>query len=213
MGNLACASVLAQLSRAIFSSSGSRRTLPEEMVAFLWLAFVLYWVIAARGGPRVKMRQGGGSRAVQIALVWSGYALLWGFVVPFAALRRRFVPHLPAVAIAGVLVTFAGVALAIWARWHLGKFWSSVVTLREGHQLIRSGPYARLRHPIYSGIVLASAGTALVFGEYRCLVAVGLVLLGFAAKARTEDALLAREFGEPYEQYRRQAGFLLPRLL
>ena len=79
------------------------------------------------------------------------------------------------------------------------------------HQLIRFGPYAYIRHPIYSGLILAMAGTAFVIGEWRAVVAVLLAVVELSRKASKEEALLATEFGEQYREYRRQAGFLTPR--
>jgi protein-S-isoprenylcysteine O-methyltransferase Ste14 len=112
---------------------------------------------------------------------------------------------------AGILLTYVGAGLAIWARYSLGQYWSGRITLKEGHQLIRVGPYAYIRHPIYSGLILAMAGTALVIGQWRAVVAVLLALFELSRKASKEEALLASEFGEQYGEYRRQAGFLAPR--
>ena len=79
-------------------------------------------------------------------------------------LRDRFLP----VGL-GVALAAGGIAVAFWARWHLGTNWSGMVTLKEGHQLIRTGPYRAMRHPIYTGILLALLGTAITFGEVRAL--------------------------------------------
>ena len=85
-------------------------------------------------------------------------------------LGARFVPESDAGGWVGVALTAAGVAIAIWARWHLGTNWSGVVTLKEGHELIRTGPYRTIRHPIYTGILLAFLGTAVALGEVRGLL-------------------------------------------
>ena len=84
--------------------------------------------------------------------------------------------------------------------------------IKEGHELIRSGPYARIRHPIYTGILLATIGTALAIGEYRGLLAVGMLLTGFIRKARKEESFLAAEFGAAFDEHRRRTGFFLPRI-
>jgi protein-S-isoprenylcysteine O-methyltransferase Ste14 len=93
----------------------------------------------------------------------------------------------------------------------LGQYWSGRVTLKVDHQLIRFGPYAHVRHPIYSGLLLAMAGTALVIGEWRAALGVLLAIVELSRKAAKEEALLASEFGDQYREYRRQAGFLTPR--
>ena len=84
--------------------------------------------------------------------------------------------------------------------------------LKVDHQLIRSGPYAYVRHPIYTGLFLATAGTALVVGEWRAVVGVLLTLVAHSRKAAKEEALLATEFGEQYQDYRKHTGFLTPRV-
>ena len=81
-------------------------------------------------------------------------------------------------AIVGSVFTWMGIGLAIWARYHLAEYWSARVTIKEDHQLIRTGPYARLRHPIYSGLILAAIGSAVVIDQWRCVLGVCLVLTG-----------------------------------
>jgi protein-S-isoprenylcysteine O-methyltransferase Ste14 len=100
----------------------------------------------------------------------------------------------------------------MWARIHIGKYWSGSVSLHEGHQLIRTGPYARIRHPIYTGILLALAGVILLDGRYIALAAFALFLAGLTVKAKMEEALLSGEFGAAFDEHRRQTGFFLPRL-
>jgi protein-S-isoprenylcysteine O-methyltransferase Ste14 len=109
-------------------------------------------------------------------------------------------------------LTTAGVAFAIWARWHLGANWSAIVSIREQHELIRTGPYRRVRHPIYTGMLLAMAGTALVLGELRGLLAFAITLFAFYWKARKEEAWLTREFGESFEAHTKQTGMFLPKI-
>ena len=111
----------------------------------------------------------------------------------------------------GALLTVAGVAFAIWARRHIGKNWSAQVTIRKEHELIRSGPYARIRHPIYTGLLFAVAGTAIAIGEYRAVVAFAVIAIGFVVKAKREEAFLATQFGPVFDEHRRQTGFFLPR--
>ncbi len=91
----------------------------------------------------------------------------------------------PLSAIVGSILTWMGIGLAIWARYHLAEYWSARITIKEDHQLIRTGPYARLRHPIYSGIILAAIGSAVVIDQWRCVLGVGLVVTGYCIKART----------------------------
>jgi protein-S-isoprenylcysteine O-methyltransferase Ste14 len=120
--------------------------------------------------------------------------------------ERRWVTGL------GVALTIAGVGLAIWARHHIGRYWSARVSIVSEHRLIHTGPYGRMRHPIYTGMLGALAGTALVVGEYRALVGLGIALFGFARKAWKEEEFLAARFGREFEEHRRRTGFLLPKV-
>jgi len=114
-------------------------------------------------------------------------------------------------AIVGSILTWMGIGLAIWARYHLAEYWSARITIKEDHQLIRTGPYTRLRHPIYSGIVLAAIGSAAVIDQWRCVLGVCLVLMGYCIKARKEETMLTQQFGDAFREHQKQAGFLIPR--
>jgi protein-S-isoprenylcysteine O-methyltransferase Ste14 len=108
--------------------------------------------------------------------------------------------------------TAGGLALAIWSRRTLGRNWSGRIGLKRGHELVRSGPYALARHPIYTGVIVALAGTALYIGEWRALLALPMFALGFWLKAAREEALLESEFGTEYRDYRCETGMLVPRV-
>jgi protein-S-isoprenylcysteine O-methyltransferase Ste14 len=110
------------------------------------------------------------------------------------------------------MLTYLGAAIAIWARIILGQNWSARVTLKVGHELIRSGPYRYVRHPIYTGMLLAMIGTAMVAGEWRGAAAVALSIIAFCLKAQREEQFMVTEFGETYHEYRSQTGFLVPGL-
>ena len=116
------------------------------------------------------------------------------------------------IAWSGAALTLLGVLFAIWARFTIGKEWSAEVQIKEGHQLIRNGPYAHIRHPIYTGILLALCGTAMAIGEYRAILGVVLFLVGFIRKAKKEERFLAGEFGLAFDEHRRRTGFFLPRV-
>jgi protein-S-isoprenylcysteine O-methyltransferase Ste14 len=151
-------------------------------------------------------------RIGHIVLMLVGFVALYDFAPRgLDWLNRRFVPEESWIMWLGAYVVLAGVLFAIWARRTIGKEWSAEVQIKEGHQLIRSGPYAHIRHPIYTGILIAIAGTALAIGEYRGLVGLGIITLGFVLKAKKEETFLAAQFGPAFEEHRRHTGFFLPR--
>jgi protein-S-isoprenylcysteine O-methyltransferase Ste14 len=112
----------------------------------------------------------------------------------------------------GIAITVAGLAFAIWARAYLGANWSSAVTVKIGHQLIRTGPYRWVRHPIYTGMISAMVGTAIVRDQVRAVTAVVLLYLGFKVKSKIEERTMAETFGAQYETYSRTTGAIVPRL-
>ena len=178
-----------------------------------WVSFVLFWLVAAVFASRAIKRQSWWSRALTVAVAAIPYYLLFTHKLRYGPLAWRFVPGGPWVLVAGVVLTYAGIALAIWARFVLGKNWSAMVTIKEGHQLIQTGPYSVVRHPIYSGLLLAVMGTALAVGEIRGLVAAAIAFTAWLAKSRTEEAFLMEQFGSQYEEYRRRTRALVPFIL
>jgi protein-S-isoprenylcysteine O-methyltransferase Ste14 len=127
-------------------------------------------------------------------------------------LGRRFLPVSDAIGETGFRITVIGVALAIWARSNLGENWSATVTLTEGHELIRSGPYRHIRHPIYSGMLAAFSGGVLALGEFRGLISFAIAITSFYLKARKERHFLTQESGETFNDHMRRTGMFLPNL-
>ena len=183
----------------------------RQWINALWFLFGLYWLISAFKLKKTKQRETWQERLRYVLPLLVAFYLLSRHWARYGWLGTRFVPASESVALIGVLLTAAGVAIAIWARWHLGANWSGVVTLKEGHELIRSGPYRTIRHPIYTGILLAFLGTAIALGEVRGLLAVAIAWLSFYAKARREESLLTQEFGERFAEHQRRTGMFLPR--
>jgi protein-S-isoprenylcysteine O-methyltransferase Ste14 len=182
-----------------------------QLVKVAWIVFACYWVISARNSKRSTQKEGGLPRLLHMLLMVIAYTLLFSREFPFALLNQRFLPNQTWLKLAGTLLTWFGVAGAIWARIHIGEYWSARITLKEDHQLIQTGPYRYVRHPIYTGLLLATIGTAIVQGELSGWVGVFMVLLLHFRKARKEELLLATQFGPSYEEYRRRTGFLIPR--
>ncbi len=187
------------------------RGTPEQVVYGSWILFLLYWLISAFGAKRTAKREAPGQRLSHVIFMAAGYILLFEREDYFGVLNERFMPDVLWIDWLGSAMALAGVSFAIWARRNLGKYWSGAVTIKEGHQIIRTGPYAHIRHPIYTAMLIAIIGTALVVGEYRALVGFGIILFGFVRKARKEEAFLAANFGEFFKEHQRRTGFFLPR--
>jgi protein-S-isoprenylcysteine O-methyltransferase Ste14 len=184
----------------------------RSAIDVLWIVFFAYWIIAAFNVNRMRSREPAAKRLLYLLLIVAAIVLLASDAAVLNTLNGRFLPRSHGLEAVGLALTAAGIGFAIWARNHIGKFWSASVAIREGHQLIRTGPYARIRHPIYTGILFAVAGTALVVDTWRDVLVFALVLTGLSYKARREEKLLSREFGPAFDDHRHHTGFFLPRL-
>jgi protein-S-isoprenylcysteine O-methyltransferase Ste14 len=118
----------------------------------------------------------------------------------------------PLAAGTGLAFTVAGLCFAVWARIHLGKYWSGRITLKENHRVIQTGPYAWVRHPIYSGLILALFGTAITLGTISAFAGFAFMLISFVRKLKIEETWLRSQFGAEYEAYQNRVKALIPRL-
>ncbi|HUI84996.1 MAG TPA: isoprenylcysteine carboxylmethyltransferase family protein [Candidatus Binatia bacterium] len=147
-----------------------------------------------------------------MVLTVAAFFLMFSGEVPRDWLRIRLFPASLLSEIAGIAITAAGLALAVWARAYLGANWSGAVTVKVGHELVRSGPYRWVRHPIYSGMILAMLGTALERRQMRGAIAVLLLYAGFKLKSRIEERTMISTFGPEYDDYSRSTGAIVPKL-
>jgi len=185
---------------------------PTWWIYAIWILFVLTWFAAALNRKKTKQRETWLQRGAYVLPLVFAWWLLARPGARYGWLGTRLVGGGSALEWVGVALTAAGVAVAFWARWHLGTNWSGVVTLKEGHELIRTGPYRRIRHPIYTGILLALFGTMLEIREVRGLIAVAIVWISFYVKARREESFLAQEFGERFREHAQHTGMFLPKM-
>jgi len=183
----------------------------QRLLGLVWCAFGIYWAANARRSSAADTTEPNRFRALRLGILATSFILLLVPWLGFESLNVRFVPANSIVRLAGIAITFAGIALAFSARRHLGRNWSDKVEVKVDHQLIRSGPYAYLRHPIYSGVLLGVAGTALAVGQVRGIAGFLLLLGSYAIKARKEERALAEKFGDAFREHQRNAGFLFPR--
>jgi protein-S-isoprenylcysteine O-methyltransferase Ste14 len=110
----------------------------------------------------------------------------------------------------GTGVTFIGLLFAVWARVFLGRNWSGIVTIKQGHRLITGGPYRLVRNPIYTGLLIAALGTALTAGSGDAFLGSLLLLLGFQIRIHREESMLRGEFGKEFDRYKAAIPALIP---
>jgi|SRR5579872_1445336 len=177
--------------------------------AALWVGFSIYWSIAATN--RAPSRSGESIVSRQFHVIAVNVALVV-LLVPIPGLIRRIVADTIALHILGLTVQAAFIGLAIWARRHLGSNWSGEVRIAHTHELVRSGPYRYVRHPIYTALVGMYIGTALVSGQIHALAALGIVLLAYWRKIRLEEQALSAAFPSDHERYRRDTWAWIPGL-
>jgi len=178
---------------------------------YLWMSFWVVWLLWAMTIKKAERRESHATHLAHSLLAAAGFLLMF-WDVPVGWLHLRLLPRALWLDAFGIGVTLAGFAFAIWARIHLGRNWSSSVTSRVQHELIRSGPYRWVRHPIYSGLLLALFGTALVRGELRAVFSLALVYAAWTIKSRLEEQMMTSTFGPEYAAYAGATGALLPRI-
>ncbi|WP_161790361.1 methyltransferase family protein [Inquilinus limosus] len=178
----------------------------------LWAAWFVYWHLAAFGTKPARRRESVASRLshiIPLALA------AWLFIRPGMAgpvLGAPILPRTGGFDIVGAVVVAAGLGFAVWARVHLAGNWSGTVTLKQDHELVRSGPYALVRHPIYTGLLLAAVGTVIATDRWSALVALALMAAAFLRKIVIEERLMAEAFGPAYADYSRGTARLVPYL-
>jgi len=179
------------------------------------LAWWITWLAAAVWSDRAVKRPARRNQIVYRLLAAVGAVLLFGmFHKPGLAILEGALWQTPS-AISWGLVAVAcfGFLFTWWARIHLGRLWSSSVGRKADHRVIDTGPYGLVRHPIYSGITLASIATAALRGTASAWLGAAVMTLGWYVKARMEEGFLREELGEDaYDAYARRVPMLIPRL-
>jgi protein-S-isoprenylcysteine O-methyltransferase Ste14 len=176
----------------------------ELVFAVGWAAFWLYWLVAA-----FSMKRGRHS--------WGREGLIRVIVIAVAFVAARsgaFHGHLtqptgPLRSTVGLALFGAGLLFAVWARIHIGRNWGTPMTQKQDPELVTSGPYRLVRHPIYSGILLAGVGTSVALG-WRILVIFGLSAIYFIYAATQEEKFMSKQFPDAYPAYKRSSKMLVP---
>jgi len=189
-----------------FSLGTARSRMFPSIVLFVF--FSIYWGASSKNSAQTKSSESRRSTIFHQILINAAYLIL---LFPIPGLTGWYLPpQLHYLVTIGVIVEAAGILLAIWARRHLGRNWSAAVRIGEGHELIRSGPYRFLRHPIYTGVLCIAGGIAISWGQYHALVGLAMIIAAYIRKTRLEDEILQREFGDAYVDYRRHTWGLVP---
>ena len=181
---------------------------PYVLIRYEWFAWFASWMLAAWWRSRAQARAGIGREGA------SRIAIIAGALVMFAS--ERFVRVLAwpvSVPLAWALdaVALVGFLFTWWARLTLGRLWSGNVTRKADHHIVDTGPYALVRHPIYTGLALAMIATAAMTGSFGGLLGGALVIYGFYLKARVEEQFLREGLGaEAYDAYARRVPMLVP---
>ncbi len=176
-------------------------------IAALWILFYSYWFISAIGVKKsVRATPRWKSVGIRVALVIA-------IVVLNRTVRARHIIFVrsssTAVNMVGIILCIAGLSFAVWARLNLGRNWGTPMSLKQGHELVTTGPYRFVRHPIYTGILLALVGTAAVVGLFWLLMVL-VVGTFFVYSAKTEERLMMQTFPDAYPAYRRRTNAMIP---
>ena len=181
----------------------------DAIILGCWIAFILYWIVSAQKVKAIAEKQSLSSALKHRIPVGLGWFLLaiHGLPPPF---DLRVTPRTDTTQIIGAAICMAGLFVTLWARWTLAGNWSSDVTFKRGHELVKAGPYRYARHPIYTGLLIMCLGTALDIGHLRGWLGLLAMSIGFWIKLTQEEELLLRHFPDDYPVYRRQVKALVP---
>lgn len=178
----------------------------------IWAAFLIYWLVKSVGIKSTLRLESVLSRILRALTMLAAIVLLSTDSIPLAWLNRPvwqqgFWPFW-----LGAAITVGGLLFSVWAREHLAGNWSHSVTIKQDHELITSGPYAVVRHPIYTGILTGFLGLAIAISQVRGFVALVVIFLGFWSKLSIEEQWMRSQFGETYSEYVRRTAALVPYL-
>lgn len=182
----------------------------ESFFPVVWIAFIVYWRIKAANTKATQRSEPSASGILRAFALLVVIVLVSVPRIPLPWLYRYLWPSNLSSFCIGAAVTVAGLLFAIWARQHLASNWSSSVTIKQDHELITSGPYALVRHPIYTGILTGFLGTAIALAQVRGFIALVLLFVIFWAKLRIEEEWMRSQFGETYASYSQKTAALVP---
>jgi protein-S-isoprenylcysteine O-methyltransferase Ste14 len=182
---------------------------PEVAMIAVWVVWALSWWGAASWANKTVGQPDSGSQFLYRAVTVGGAVLLFGLNPRDS--RWQLWQSSPEFSWVMVALAAAGFAFTWWARLHLGRLWSSSVTRKADHHVVDTGPYALVRHPIYTGIITASIAVFLLKGTSIALAGAAIMIAGWYVKARLEERFLRQELGaDAYDAYARRVAMLVP---
>jgi len=188
-------------------------SLSLDTIGGCWIVFVGVWLLAAVSTKRTVYRETRAQRLrYWVLFVVACLLFVYGRQLPYP-LNLRVIPRTTALAWAAAVLCIAGLAFALWARATLGRNWSGVVTLKEGHELVERGPYRFVRHPIYTGMLIMFFATALAQGHAAGVAGVLLMFVSFWIKLDHEEKLMLKQFPKRYAAYQQRAKRIIPFVL
>lgn len=183
----------------------------NKLVYSIWGVFFAYWFLSSLFNKSKTERQETiAYRVLYLILLGLAVSLIVFDPVIYGPLLGRFLPEGMLLRVIGIAILVFGLGFAIWARIHLGRYWSARISLVQNHQLIQTGPYRLVRNPIYFGALVAVVGTAIVVGEIRAIIAFPLTLAAFLLKISQEEKWLRERFGLQFIEYQRKVKSLIP---
>jgi protein-S-isoprenylcysteine O-methyltransferase Ste14 len=185
----------------------------NSAIGYTWEALGLVWLAGLAFTKRTVRRQPAGARLFHLALALTGFTMLGSRWFQYGWFATRFVPSSRGLELTGLAITLGGCLFAIWARLILGSNWSGQATVKAGHELVVTGPYALTRHPIYTGLITGAVGTAFGIGEMRCISGIAIVVLALMIKMSQEERLMMQAFPDAYPAYRQRVKALIPGVL
>ncbi|ABF40953.1 Isoprenylcysteine carboxyl methyltransferase [Candidatus Koribacter versatilis Ellin345] len=181
-----------------------------RLIGYAWETLLGVWLVSWFTAKRTVRAESSWQNWGRMFLMWAVFYFLYFSPPRSAFLHYRLVPQTDDWVIGGTVLTLAGIAFTIWARFALGRNWSAKVTIKREHELIVSGPYRIVRNPIYTGVFFALVGTSIALGQVRHFLVLPVLLASWISKIVTEQRLLTEQFGEQYVEYCRKVKAFIP---